>query len=171
MSESEAEVWNDVLGLPYQVSSLARVRRSIPYRNSTIDGVLKQLHDQKTGYFFVCLCHQNKKLRRSVHSLVAAAFHGPRPSRKHVVAHGDGSRKNNRPSNLRWATYQENEADKLKHGTRCRGEKQHLSKLTEEKVREIRASPMSVRALADKYGMDKSSIYDIRGGLTWKHVA
>jgi hypothetical protein len=45
---------------------------------------------------------------RSVHSLVAAVWLPPRPSRIHEVDHIDGSRANNRPDNLRWLTKAEN---------------------------------------------------------------
>lgn len=43
-----------------------------------------------------------------VHSIVATAFHGPKPSKDHVVDHIDTNRRNNRPENLRWVTRLEN---------------------------------------------------------------
>jgi hypothetical protein len=43
-----------------------------------------------------------------VHQIVASAFHGPRPSKDHVVDHIDTNRQNNRPDNLRWVTRLEN---------------------------------------------------------------
>jgi hypothetical protein len=43
-----------------------------------------------------------------VHGIVASAFHGPRPSKGHVVDHIDTNRQNNRPDNLRWVTRLEN---------------------------------------------------------------
>jgi hypothetical protein len=39
---------------------------------------------------------------------VATAFHGPQPSKAHVVDHIDTNRRNNRPENLRWVTKLEN---------------------------------------------------------------
>lgn len=43
-----------------------------------------------------------------VHRIVATAFHGPQPSKTHVVDHIDTNRRNNRPENLRWVTKLEN---------------------------------------------------------------
>ncbi len=43
-----------------------------------------------------------------VHRIVATAFHGPQPSKDHVVDHIDTNRRNNRPENLRWVTRLEN---------------------------------------------------------------
>lgn len=43
-----------------------------------------------------------------VHQIVATAFHGPPPSKDHVVDHIDTNRCNNRPENLRWVTKLEN---------------------------------------------------------------
>ncbi len=43
-----------------------------------------------------------------VHRVVATAFHGPQPSKDHVVDHIDTNRRNNRPENLRWVTRLEN---------------------------------------------------------------
>ncbi|WP_227287907.1 HNH endonuclease signature motif containing protein [Boseongicola sp. H5] len=43
-----------------------------------------------------------------LHRIVATAFHGEQPSKKHVVDHIDTNRRNNRPDNLRWVTRLEN---------------------------------------------------------------
>jgi hypothetical protein len=42
------------------------------------------------------------------HQIVATAFHGPQPTKSHVVDHIDTNRRNNRPENLRWVTRLEN---------------------------------------------------------------
>jgi len=43
-----------------------------------------------------------------VHRIVATAFHGPQPTKDHVVDHIDTNRRNNRTENLRWVTRLEN---------------------------------------------------------------
>lgn len=44
----------------------------------------------------------------TVHRIVATGFHGPAPTKSHVVDHIDTNRRNNRPENLRWVTRLEN---------------------------------------------------------------
>lgn len=44
----------------------------------------------------------------TVHRIVATAFHGKQPSKKHIVDHIDTNKKNNRPENLRWITRLDN---------------------------------------------------------------
>jgi hypothetical protein len=50
------------------------------------------------------------------------AFVGPRPAPDIEVLHGDGNGSNNRLSNLRYGTVQENAEDRELHGTVCRGD-------------------------------------------------
>jgi hypothetical protein len=56
--------------------------------------------DEKRGYMYLS--------STMVHRIVATAFHGPQPSKDHVVDHIDTNRQNNRPENLRWVTRLEN---------------------------------------------------------------
>jgi len=56
--------------------------------------------DNSTGYMNIG--------NHVVHRVVAAAFHGERPSEKHIVDHIDTNRRNNRAENLRWVTRLEN---------------------------------------------------------------
>lgn len=51
---------------------------------------------------------------RRVNVVVCSAFHGRRPSDKHQALHNDNNRLNNRPSNLRWGTHQDNMKDYAK---------------------------------------------------------
>lgn len=56
---------------------------------------------------------------------------------------------------------------------RVKGERVHLSKLTSEKVLEIKTShsQLSASKVALMYGVTKSTIAHIRAGRTWRHVA
>ena len=50
-----------------------------------------------------------------VHTLVAQAFIGERPSPEHEVLHNDGDPWNNSVSNLRYGTTRENAQDRERH--------------------------------------------------------
>jgi hypothetical protein len=52
----------------------------------------------------------------------------------------------------------------------ARGERTAAAKLTEQSVREIRASSESNMKLARKYGVNKRAIQFVRQGKTWRHV-
>jgi hypothetical protein len=56
--------------------------------------------NDKTGYMEIATAR--------VHRIVATAFHGPAPTKEHVVDHIDTNKRNNRPENLRWVTKLEN---------------------------------------------------------------
>jgi hypothetical protein len=108
-----------------------------------------------------------------VHALVCEAFHGPRPSSAHVVAHGNGDHTDNRASNLRWATQEENEADKRAHGRALLGERHHQAVLTDKQVlaiRRRRAAGEPGVALAREYGVTPTTIASIHTRKTWRHL-
>ena len=50
------------------------------------------------------------------------------------------------------------------------GEGHPYSKLTDDAVREIRATKRQTKALAAKYGVTKATIMAARRGATWGHV-
>lgn len=78
---------------------------------------------------------RNKKIY--IHRTVCELFNGP-PSFGQQCRHLDGDNTNNAASNLKWGTPSENSADKIAHGTNGYGEKNSMSKLDWEKVKEIR---------------------------------
>jgi hypothetical protein len=107
------ETWRAVPGYEgiYDVSSMARVR-SLP-RPTTPGGILKpSLNPQ--GYQVVKLCKGGEEVARTVHGLVALAFHGPRGELE--VRHLDGDQLNNLPGNLTYGTHAENMQDMVRHG-------------------------------------------------------
>ena len=71
------------------------------------------------------------------------------------------------PRHLSWKTKVENEADKLLHGTGNRGERCGTSKLREADVREIRKSQRPLDELAEKFDVDRATIYKVRQRKTW----
>lgn len=108
---------------------------------------------------------------RKVSRLVCATFHGPAPSPRHHAAHLNGDSLDNRPQNLTWKAPAENEADKVLHGTSNRGERQGLSKLTTDRVREIRqlyrAGGIKQKELAERYGVAQPQISAIVNRKQW----
>ena len=73
------------------------------------------------------------------------------------------------PKHLYWASSTTNHADKVEHGTTNRGERQWMSKLTETDVHEIRRllGSMTQKAIADLYGVDQSTISNIKRVKDW----
>ena len=64
----------------------------------------------------VVLCVDGKRKSVTVHSLIALAFLGPRAPGIQV-RHKDGTRDNNKVSNLEYGTRSENTKDSVEHGT------------------------------------------------------
>ena len=122
-------------------------------------------------YFYVSLGAQRKA---GVHVLVCEAFHGPRPSPLHEVAHEDGDSTNNAADNLRWALHQSNVDDQRRHGTLhppcLRGEAHGRAKLTAETVARLRGRKFhygEVVELAARHGVSASTIHRAASGRTW----
>jgi hypothetical protein len=121
------ELWRWVPGYEgiYEVSNMGRVRsvdrllyhynwRAKEKRAHKAKGRMLRPGKASHGYFTVALGRGNS---RTIHSLVAEAFIGPKPEGCEVL-HADGSRDNNHISNLRYGTRSENNLDAVKHGTR-----------------------------------------------------
>lgn len=133
------EEWRAVARNPkYEVSSLGRVRRVVPYRSTKV-GRLRKTYLNKDGYPTLGLPLGGRIRSHTVHVLVCEAFHGPKPSPIHQAAHGDGVRANCRADNLRWALPVENYADRTRHGTAPVGARNPMAKLTPVNVWAIRA--------------------------------
>lgn len=113
------EVWRPVPGLSgvYEVSDRGRVRRLKPAMGAKVGRILRPQIVSGQGYYKYFLSVDGKVREFRAARLVALAFIGPPPTSKHEVAHWDGNRTNNRPTNLRWATRKENIADAFRHGT------------------------------------------------------
>lgn len=172
---SPNEQWLPVLGYEgrYSVSSLGRVRsetRSCPGKlgsTRTLRGRLMHPTPDSSGYLQIVLGDGQRGRCFKVARLVAEAFIGPRPAGLQVC-HNDGVRTNNEVKNLRYDTREGNAADRLKHGTHCRGERGFWAKLTRKQVTSIRADVRSCRRLAKLFGVHHSTVSAIRRGKTWQ---
>jgi len=101
-----------------------------------------------------------------VHVLVMLAFRGPRPSGL-IVRHWDDNGKNNHLSNLHYGTYSQNYEDAIRNGRVRYGERHYRAKLTEEAVREIRESKLTMKQLAILYGVSPTTIHNAKHGRNW----
>lgn len=114
----------------YEVSDLGRVRsldRLIAGRSSSrrrYRGRILTLGGNPAGYLVVSLWDAPRVESRFVHQLVAEAFIGTRPDGL-VIRHLDGDRSNNRPGNLAYGTYSENNYDIITHGRHHNANKTH----------------------------------------------
>ena len=127
-------------------------------------------HQTTWGYHVVGISIGGKVKTRSVHSLVAEAFHGPRPD-GHVVNHKNSIRTDNRPENLEWVTPQQNVRHAMLAGrhSSC-GENNPKAKLRAYDVADIRA--MIARGWSDEHIASTFSVSDgtigrIRRGESW----
>jgi hypothetical protein len=82
---------------------------------------------------------------------------------------GKGSSGCVNPLHLSWKTTQDNERDKIEHGTTNRGERHGCHKLTEDQVRLIRKTKGTVSSsdMAMKFGVSSSTVDGIRAMRTW----
>lgn len=163
------EEWRPVPENPsYDISNIGRVRSGDRIKTTWPD---------IRGYAKVKLWSQGKAANRSIHRLVAEAFIGPIPAGM-AVCHNNGINTDNRATNLRIATYTENEADKKLHGTHLEGSAHGRARLTERQVVEIRArynlssnrKSSNIKELAQKYAVPVTTIYAVITRRTWKHI-
>lgn len=164
--------WRKVPGFSrFSVSSDGQVRRDVRiYRKPP--GLLAQ--SLSSGYPCVAMVDDlGDYCRRMVHTLVAAAFIGPRPPGA-VVRHLDGVRSNCAVSNLAYGSHRDNAADAIGHGTPVRGARQHKAVLDERLVRALKLRYLdgreSVNAIARDMGIHKDTAHDVIKGRTWQHV-
>lgn len=169
--------WKPVVGYEdlYEISSDGDVKRIGKSGGAVVGRTLKAWLN-KRGYPCVSLYDgSNRKLPKKVHHLVLEAFVGPKlPNTE--CRHLDGNKTNNHVSNLRWGTQEENRLDNKRLGVSSRpktinkGSKHPMSKLTEEKVVEIRRllGKEKQKDIAKKFGISPSVISAIKCGRIWR---
>ena len=143
----EPERWLPVVdweGL-YEVSDQGRVRSFHVKTRPRLSGSDLLATHRRAGmdYPTVTLSRNAKSVGRTVHSLVAAAFIGPRPPGMDVC-HNDGDADNCQLSNLRYGTRSENILDEIAHGTHRHASRTHCAKgheLTDDNIYRCKARP------------------------------
>lgn len=167
-----AEVWRALPNHPgYEVSSYGQVRS---YRS-------RQGHSQETPRTLspgLVKGYRSVKLGRSryarVHQLVLEAFVGPCPPGL-MARHLNGHPLDNRASNLRWGTAEENYNDRRAHGTDIAGERNGNARLTEADVltiRTLRGSGHTIDVIHRNYfpHVSRSAVSHVSAGHTWRHL-
>ncbi len=114
------------------------------------------------------------KLRRHyIHRLVLSAFAGPCPVGMECC-HNNGNHLDNRAENLRWDTKKANAADGVRHGTVAKGEQVVGSKLSPEKIREIRRLAATglflQREIGRMFDIAQTTVSGIARMEDWRHV-
>ena len=125
------------------------------------------------GYLFVYLSDGFSRKMHTVHSLVAEAFLGPRPT-NHVVNHVDGNKTNNSLWNLEYCSYSENNKHAHRIGLASSvGVRHSRARLTDTLVREIR----SYRDQGCKIGdictflkLPSTTVHNVFYNGAWRHV-
>ena len=112
---------------------------------------------------------------RYAHSMVLEAFVGPRPA-GHVARHLNDVPGDDRLDNLSWGSRRENALDIARNGNQLgtRGEAHARARMTEEKVRAIRAwysYGFGPKEIASWYGLSREGCRAICTRRSWQHVA
>jgi hypothetical protein len=176
------EIWKIVANTEgrYEVSSMGRIK-SLPFtievkgKSSfvTRERILR-LGTDRDGYdVFVCSINSKRYTKRG-HRVVAETFI-PNPNNLPQVNHKNSIRNDNRVENLEWVSERDNMMHGIEYGNvkPTKGEINGMSKLTKDKVIEIRAAYETGRSYAEI-----AKDYDVGGGAIgkiirrerWKHI-
>jgi predicted XRE-type DNA-binding protein len=132
-----------------------------------------RLTPDKDGYLIVKLHKNNQQRTFRVGPLVLLTFVGPKPP-KMWCCHNNGIRTDNRVTNLRWDTPQNNQLDKISHRTMRNGEQCNFSKLKADDVRQIRRlldeGKMKQCEIAKMFNVSDGRITCIKKRKDWKHI-
>lgn len=165
--------WRDIPGYEglYQVSNTGLIKGMVSSRGHA-SGRITQGAGRR--YAQVFLTRNSQGQHHYVQRLVMLAFVGERPEGMQVN-HINGNGFDNRLENLEYVTPSQNVRHRFDvlGQKNPRGEEVRSSKLTEEKVREIRrlyAQGKPTNELAPMYGVDISNIRLIVRRKAWTHV-
>lgn len=127
----------------------------------------------KTGYKVIRIRTQDGLKTRTLHSLVAEAFLGPKPDWAKEIRHLDGNKLNCSAENLAYGTRADNAQDRIRHGSHRRGSAVKHARLTDAVVQEIRLAASrgeSHASIASRIGISRSVATRAIRGTTWSHV-
>lgn len=191
------EIWKPIPSLEnfYEASSLGRIRRALPGRNTQVGRIITQRYKKGTKYLRCRVTFHNKSSDHNVHRLVCEAFHGPSKGRE--VDHLNNVKDDNRPENLEWVTRSENTLRTYARGykkivseetrqrmvdaqkkrspdSHARGEAIGNSSLTKTEVLsilELAKNEKSAAKIARILNIKYSRVWAVLSGKTWKHLS
>lgn len=135
----------------------------------SLRGIMKGYRGNR--YYQVCLSKGDEQRTHNVHSLIITTFKGAVPKGMQIN-HKDGNKQNSKLSNLEVTTPSRNNIHALRTGLRTimHGSKWHRSKIKESDVKKIRillTKGVSQYSIANKFGINQSTISDIKTGRCW----
>lgn len=166
MHESKKEEeWEQVAEFPdYSVSSFGTVKNKYG----------KTMHPTSNGRGYYSICFgkavKGNNTRRYIHRIVAQAFI-ENPNAYKEVNHKDSCRHNNHVDNLEWVSRKMN----LEHAKLYGNQKPIPRKLTAEMAgvirKEAELAELPQTAIAAKFGVAQTTVWDIKTKRTWAHLA
>lgn len=168
------EIWKDVVGFEgkYFVSNHGRLKSlNGKFTKKYPDGYITTGTIDSLNYRVVTLRDHGRIRKDRIHRLVALAFI-ERVEGKNYVNHIDGDGLNNHVSNLEWCTHKENIRHAINTGLfDTKGEKHFNSKLTKDKVLEMRRlyfkEGLTQKEIAEKFGVCRRQAGDVINGVNW----
>lgn len=151
----------DIPSLPgYKIDELGNIYSFKRYK----EGKKKSPYVDKDGYLCVSVMVNNKAKAFKVHRLVAMTFLN-NPDNLPQVNHRDANKQNNHFNNLEWVTNERNQRHAWDADLKT-------IKLKTEQVREIKRllGKHNNTEISKLYGVDPSTISNIRTGRTWKTI-
>jgi len=162
----------------YAVSGLGRIAS---YKNDVLtDGKLLS-GSLTTGYRTLNLHRPNNKGTLYIHREMAKIFLNPPTPRHKYVTHRNHNKLDNNIKNLRWATleqmidHQQDSPAKMAYKEKQANRTEGL-KLTAVQVRKIKSTlnnknrNITIRQLAQNYGVSEMTIYRIKSGENWARI-
>lgn len=169
-------IWKQISGFSdYEVSDDGRVRfvggwRSFGSQRRYIPPGERKLAVKANGYMQVTIYNERRPANKYVHRLVAEAF-VPNPDKLPEINHKDGNKQRNRHSNLEWvSSIQNKEHARAVLGIDFSGERHGMAKITEIEALEIIRAPGTHQDIADRYGVSRQQVGNIKNGLSWAYL-
>jgi hypothetical protein len=167
---------------------LIEITKNGKHIRNSVTKKIKTPYIDKDGYKLLNIKTDDyEKTLRGVHVLVALAWVGPKPSKKHQVNHKDLDKSNNYYKNLEWCTGKENIHHARDNGNNYIGKNNPMYgrdrggenggqvKLTWKKVKIIKRLKKKgytyrkiSKKLSKKFKVSKFTIIDVLNNRTWK---